>query len=165
MLHLRTFRTITYFFAASVNNGDVLDNSDIPYGHLGGWSPLMRLFSLGYWSISLVSNQSNKKKISSNACGFDGVFLKFLKLITEYLIDPLTHLVNYFLSTSCFSKHWKKSGGFGLDDLRPFSILPCISKVVERVVRNQLAYYLCVDGVFVEFQSGFHKNHRRLRHC
>jgi hypothetical protein len=85
--------------------------------------------------------------------------LKFLKLITEYVIDPLTHLVNYFLSTSCFSKHWKKSEVRGLDDLRPFSILPCISNVVERVVRNQLAHYLCVNGVFDEFQSGFRKNH------
>jgi hypothetical protein len=72
--------------------------------------------------------------ISSDACGFDGVSLKFLKLIIEYVIDPLTHLVNCSLSTSCFSKHWKKSvltpipkksEVRGLDDLRPISILPC----------------------------------------
>jgi hypothetical protein len=104
------------------------------------------------------------ESISSNACGFDGVSLKFLKLITEYVIDPLTHLVNYPLSTSCFSKHWKKNGLIsipknreirGWDDLRPISILPCISQVVKRVVHNQLAHNLCVHGLLVEF----FKNH------
>jgi hypothetical protein len=49
------------------------------------------------------------KSISSDTLGFDGVFLKFLNLIAECVIDPLTRLVNYSLSTSCFSKHWKKS--------------------------------------------------------
>jgi hypothetical protein len=46
-----------------------------------------------------------------------------------------------------------------LDDLRPISILPCISKVVERVVHNQLAHCLCLHGLFDEFQSEFRKNH------
>jgi hypothetical protein len=112
------------------------------------------------------------ESISSDACEFDGVSLKFLKLIVEYVIDPLTHLVNYSLSTSCFSKHWKKSEltpipknsrARELDDLRPISILPCISKVVERVVHNQLAHYLCVHGLFDEFQSGFVGVIARLR--
>jgi hypothetical protein len=89
--------------------------------------------------------------------------LKFQKLITDYVIDLLTHLVHYPITTSCFSKHWKKSVLIpipnkrevrGLDDLRPISILPCISKVVERVVHNQLAH-----GLFDEFQSEFRKNH------
>jgi hypothetical protein len=50
----------------------------------------------------------------------------------------------------------KKSEVHWLNDLRPISILPCISKVVERVVQNQLAHYLCVHvhGLFDEFQFG-----------
>jgi hypothetical protein len=84
------------------------------------------------------------------------------------VIDSLTHLVNYSLSTSCFFKHWKKSVQTpilkkrevrGLDDLRPISILPRTSNVVERVVHNQLAHYLCVHGLFDEFQWGFRKSH------
>jgi hypothetical protein len=52
----------------------------------------------------------------------------------------------------------KKSEVRGLDDLRPISILPCISKVVERVVHNQLAHYLFLQDLFDKFQSGFRKN-------
>jgi hypothetical protein len=146
-------------FADSVSSGDVLDNSDIPSGHLGD----------GEFTFDEVGILDALESISSNACGFDGVSLKFLKLITEYVIDPLTYLVNYSLSTSCFSKHWKRSVLTpipkkrkeirGLDDLRPISILPRISKVVKRVEHNQLAHYLCVHGLFDEFQSGFRKSH------
>jgi hypothetical protein len=86
---------------ASVSNGDVLDNSDIPTGHLGDGE--FTFDEVGRFGI-LDALES----ISSDACGFDGVSLKFLKLIVEYVIDPLPHLVNYSPSTSCFSKHWKK---------------------------------------------------------
>jgi hypothetical protein len=76
--------------------------------------------------------------------------------------------VNFSLSTSCFSKHWKKSvlspipkksEVRELDDLRPISILPSILKVVERVVHNQLAHFLCVHGLLDEFQSRFRRSH------
>jgi hypothetical protein len=114
-------------FAASVSNGDILDNSDISSGHLGDGE--FTFDEVGQFGIFGALGS-----ISSDACGFDGVSLKFLKLIIEYVIDPLTHLVNCSLSTSCFSKHWKKSvltpipkksEVRGLDDLRPISILPC----------------------------------------
>jgi hypothetical protein len=67
----------------------------------------------------------------------------------------MTHQVNFSLSSISFSRYWKKSvltpipkksEVRSLDDLRPISILSCVSKIVERVVHNQFMRYL---GIFV----------------
>jgi hypothetical protein len=42
-----------------------------------------------------------------------------------------------------------------VDDLRSISILPCVSKIVERVIHNLLTRYLCSDN----FQPRFRRNH------
>jgi hypothetical protein len=47
--------------------------------------------------------------IFSDACDFDGISIKFLMLIIEYIIEPLTHLVNFSLSSGKFSIYWRKS--------------------------------------------------------
>jgi hypothetical protein len=83
-------------FAAAVSNRD--DNTDIPTGHLGDGE--FTFDEVGQFGIF-----DAPESISSDACGFGGVSLKFLKLIVKYVIDSLTHLVNYSLSTTCFSKH------------------------------------------------------------
>ena len=38
---------------------------------------------------------------------------------------------------------------------RPFSILPCLSKVLEKLVNNQLTGFLDVYGILSGMQSGF----------
>jgi retron-type reverse transcriptase len=46
-----------------------------------------------------------------------------------------------------------------LDDQRRISILRCVSKIVERVVHNQLTRYLCLEDLLDNCQSGFRRNH------
>jgi hypothetical protein len=149
-------------FAAIVNDGSDLDNSDIPTDTQREGESFAFTDSSQFGVLDAIEG------ISSDACGFDGISIKFLKLIIEYVIDPLTHLVNFSLSSGSFSKYWKKSvltpipkksEVRSLDDLRPISILPCVSKIVERVVHNQLTRYLCSEDLLDNFQSGFRRNH------
>jgi hypothetical protein len=76
----------------------------------------------------------------------------------------LTYLVNFSLFFGSFSRYWKtpipkKSEVRSLDDLRPISIRPFVSKIVEHVVHNRLTRYLCSEDLLDNFQSGFRRNH------
>jgi hypothetical protein len=57
---------INHHFGASVNNRDVLDNSDIPSGHIGDGE--FTFDEVGQFGIL-----DALKSISINACEFDGV--------------------------------------------------------------------------------------------
>lgn len=45
-----------------------------------------------------------------------------------------------------------------MKDLRPISLLPCLSKVLEKVVCSQVSEYLERYNILPEFQSGFRKS-------
>ncbi len=46
-----------------------------------------------------------------------------------------------------------------LANYRPISNLPFLSKILEKIVANQLCDFLHYDGLFEEFQSGFRAHH------
>ena len=46
-----------------------------------------------------------------------------------------------------------------MGDYRPISVLPAPSKVIERLVYNQLVYYLECNGLLDNRQHGFRKDH------
>ena len=52
-----------------------------------------------------------------------------------------------------------KGGANILNNFRPISILPILSKVLERVAFNQLYYYLNSNGLINVYQSGFRPLH------
>ena len=70
---------------------------------------------------------------------------KLLKQCAAYISTPLTYIVNLSLTTSAVPALWKmakvvpvhKSGSTNIpDNYRPISILPTLSKVLERVVHT-----------------------------
>ena len=46
-----------------------------------------------------------------------------------------------------------------MGDYRPIAVLPAPSKIIERIVYNQLVYYLESNGLLDDLQHGFHKDH------
>lgn len=65
-------------------------------------NPNMPIFSIK--PIHSIDILHAINKIKSNAIGNDGVSIKFLKLIIEYVIDPLTFIVNNSFGSNCFSE-------------------------------------------------------------
>ena len=49
-----------------------------------------------------------------------------------------------------------------MDNYRPISILPVISKIAEKAVNVQLQQYLRHHGLLNAFQSGFRRHHSTL---
>ena len=76
----------------------------------------------------------------------------------------ITVCVNTSIVTGVYATLWKhsfvipafKSGDFDdLSNYRPISILPVISKIVERIVADQLMEYLEINSLISNTQHGF----------
>ena len=81
---------------------------------------------------------------SSSGC--DGISSKLLKVIAPIIIKPLTLLINQVLNTGTFPDKLKiakvvpifKKGDPSLfENYRPISLLPAISKVLEKIIAIQ----------------------------
>ena len=54
---------------------------------------------------------------------------------------------------------YKKGMSADMDNYRPISVLPVVSKVLERVVHHQLHSFLSEHKLLSPFQCGFRRNH------
>lgn len=119
------------------------------------------------FSISQVSCDTVIKIITSlksNAEGTDGINLNMLLMSLPQSLDLINAIVNTSIRTSIFPTPWKVatvrplpkvSNPVTMKDLRPISILPCISKILEKAVSHQLTEFLEVNEILPELQSGF----------
>ena len=76
--------------------------------------------------------------------------------------------MNHVLETGIFPDDWKKAKVHPIfksdernipSNYRPISILPAISKIIERVMHSQLLEYFQAGNLLTESQSGFRPNH------
>ncbi|XP_075150647.1 uncharacterized protein LOC142224746 [Haematobia irritans] len=104
--------------------------------------------------------------IKSNATGYDDINPKFVKLIAPQILRPLTHVINFTITTSTFPNIWKCSKVIpiekALKEFRPISILPFLSKVFEKLIHEQIYTHLQNRKLLSNSQSGFRSNHSCL---
>ena len=84
------------------------------------------------------------------------------------IADCVTHLVNLSIKSGMVPSEWKqakvvplfKSGNKDdLDNYRPISILPILSKILEKAVFHQLHSYRSKNSLLSPYQSGFRASH------
>ena len=72
------------------------------------------------------------------------------------------------LETGIFPDDWKKAKVYPIfksdernipNNYRPISILPALSKIIERVMHTQLLEYFQAENLLTDSQSGFRPNH------
>ena len=107
-------------------------------------------------------------KIKSKAKGHDNLNIDLIELCCPYILPYLTHVINNCILYSVYPDCWKKAlvvplpkvnDPRELKDLRPISILPCLSKILEKIINEQLTKYAELHRLLPENQSGFRKNH------
>ena len=108
----------------------------------------------------LLSLKANK------AIGLDKISARLLKISAHTIAPSVVKLLNLSTRTSQFPKLWKcakisalfKSGDrTNASNYRPTSILPTLSKILERAVHLQLYQYLITNNLLSNKQFGFRK--------
>ena len=104
----------------------------------------------------------------SKAKGTDNIGPRILKLAAPYIAGDISFICNHSINTSSFPNKWKeakvsplhKSGPHDeINNYRPISILPVLSKVLEKHVSDSLTSYLNENNLLHQTQSGFRSQH------
>ena len=115
-------------------------------------------------SITMVINSLTNK---SNV-GIDGISTILLKCIAPSTIKPLTLIINQIMKTGVFLNkmklakvipNYKKDNPTQVTNYRPISLLPVLSKVVEKTIAKQLSEYFEENKLFNQNQYGFRTGH------
>ena len=105
---------------------------------------------------------------SNKATGVDRISRKINKLAAPVISDSLTLIFNRAIALSAFPDEWKvarvislyKSGQRNIPgNYRPISVLPAISKIMERILYDQLYSYLIKFELLSDSQFRFRKFH------
>ena len=85
---------------------------------------------------------------SSKATGLDGISAKYLKMFAPYITDSMLKLCNVSIAEGQFPDTWKiarviplfkKGSDADVNNHRPVSILPVVSKIIEKHIA--LSFY------------------------
>lgn len=110
----------------------------------------------------------NILSIKSNAKGIDEFPISFIKKISPTIVPILTYIINCCIMRSEFPNQWKMANVIALpkvsspnspDDFRPISILPCMSKVFEKILESQIQSSIKRSSFISSSQSGFRNFH------
>ena len=114
-------------------------------------------------------NRKVLKQLRSNpSAGYDGISVILLKYLAPALLPSLTLIINQSLVTGVFPNKlklakvtplYKKGDVCIVDNYRPLSLLPSISKLFEKIVFNQLFQYFTKNRLFHNNQYGFRQEH------
>ncbi|KAG7296539.1 hypothetical protein JYU34_020328 [Plutella xylostella] len=122
------------------------------------------------FKLSEVSEDVVAKAIlgmKSNAKGMDEISLDMIMLTLPQTLTVITKIINKSIQTKVFPEDWKtakvkpipkNSNPQSFKELRPISLLPILSKLLEKVVYDQLMKFLEDNDVLPSLQSGFRKN-------
>ena len=101
---------------------------------------------------------------TNKSTGLDGISARLLKDAAAIIAPTLTDIFNQSLKSSIFPKIWKdgkvtpifKSGDrSNMSNYRPITVLPILSKILERFVHTQIYSYLSENKILSQSQFGF----------
>lgn len=122
-----------------------------------------------HFQFHLVTADDIKEVIfnlKSNASGCDGISVKMLKFCFPVISNHILHIVNCCLDVGYFPENWKLSlikplpkitVPLEYSDLRPITMIPTLSKILEKIVQLQIYDYATENNILSHLQSGFRK--------
>ena len=157
---------VNYFF---VNNANVLQQQlGVPIHNTNKQGSLANNKSFSFHKISYNAVREAIDTLkSSNVRDCYGLTARIIKATKNILIPPLTKLINDSIEKSIFPDLlkqavvipiFKKGDSKDLNNYRPISLLPILSKVYEKVLSKQMSLYFESNELFFKHQYGFRKN-------
>jgi hypothetical protein len=108
---------------------------------------------------------------SKKSTGHDNKSTHFLKQIDKHIATPISILINNSIQSGTIHDTlklakvipiYKAKAKDTFSNYRPISLLPSISKILERVVHKRLYYFLDQQDIFYDNQYGFRKKHSTI---
>ena len=102
--------------------------------------------------------------LKNSSPGWDGVKVSLIKEVQEFLVVPLTHVINLSFSQGVFPDDlktarvvpiFKKGNMTDLGNYRPISIITSFAKIFERLMYIKLQSYLDKNDILFSNQFGF----------
>jgi len=103
-----------------------------------------------------------------HSTGHDDINTTLLKSLREEITPPLTLIANQMITSSIFPNSLKiakikpifKKGNKELcENYRPISLLPALSKILEKVMLKQINNHFTENNLYYDSQYGFRKKH------
>ena len=101
---------------------------------------------------------------TSKATGPDNISAKMLKMCGDSLVAPIKIIFLNIIKTGIFPSQWKKANVTPVhkkedkqlvENYRPISLIPILSKIFERIVFKNLYNHLISNDLISKNQSGF----------
>ena len=156
-----------YFFSSIGNVLDrkipITDTDPLSYLTLPTYEPLCDLPVVSEQQIEQIL-----KSLNTVGAGVDGISSKILLATYNSILSHLTFFFNLCLANSVFPKNLKKAVIIPIhkaneknkfNNYRPISILPILSKVLEKILHGSISQFLLEHGVLHNYQFGFRKHH------
>ena len=129
-------------------------------------------FLKGSYNDSMFLYNTNREEIikeidkmaCKSSCGVDEISSKVVKYVAQYISAPLCHIFNRTFATgkipndlkvALVTPVYKASGKNVFSNYRPISVLPCFSKILEKLMHKRLTNYINKNGILTESQYGF----------
>ena len=154
-----------HFINVGTSLADLIENTNVdPISYINNSSPAPSFFMspITEENVSLLFSQLNADNTSLDIPN------KLIKMACGSLVVPFTLLYNESISTGIVPKVLKISkvipiykSGIMTEPMnyRPISIISPFSKVFERLIHEQLIFYINKHNILFQFQFGFRKGH------
>ena len=116
--------------------------------------------------LSIINSLKGKK-----SCGHDNISTSFLKDISKQICSPISILINKSLEVGIVPDIMKMAKVIPIykakqndqfSNYRPISLLPSLSKILERVIHKRVYSFLKFNNIFYHSQYGFRSNHSTI---
>ena len=154
------FATIGNYLSKNMNHSNTKfkDYLDTSYPHCMYVNPTC------VSEIKKILSQMQPK----NSCGLDEIPMSIVKLSPDNVLLILCHIFNISLAQGKYIDEFKKAkvipvhkkgSKTDVNNYRPISLLPVMSKILERIVYVRLYSFLNQANFFHEHQFGFRRKH------
>ena len=116
--------------------------------------------------FAIISKLGNKK-----SSGYDGISNILLKHIAPSISEPLSKIFNKSITEGIFPQNmkladvlpvYKSKDRLDCTNYRPISLLPVVSKVLERIIHKRLYHFLINNNLLYNSQYGFRAHHSTI---
>lgn len=111
---------------------------------------------------------------NSNSTGYDEINTNILKVCAMPLCIPLCHLINLSFTEGIFPERlkysivkpiYKKGNECEMNNYRPITLIPIISKIFEKIMCSKLTNFIEKNNILKPEQFGFRKNSSTTDAC